>query len=76
METMEILANEHGLIRQFFDNLSLVRQKLEEGSYPSRSCLENGIEFVRCFADKCHHFKEKQILFLRLAQKQPGQSER
>ncbi len=73
METMEILANEHGLIRQFLDNLTLVGQKLEEGTYPSRACLEKGIEFARLFADKFHHFKEEQVLFVRLAQKKKGE---
>jgi hemerythrin-like domain-containing protein len=73
MNPLETLSNEHGLIRQFLDNLTLSAQKIEEGQYPSRAFFEIAIEFARTFADKHHHFKEEHVLFVRLAEKKKGE---
>ncbi len=73
MDPLETLSNEHGLIRQFLDNLSLAGQKIEEGQRPSRAFFEKAIDFARGFADKYHHFKEEHVLFVQLAQKKHGE---
>ena len=73
MNAIETLSNEHGLIRQFLDNLALAAEKMEEGQHPPREVFDKGIEFARTFADKFHHFKEEGVMFVRLAQKHGGE---
>lgn len=73
MEPLETLANEHGLIRQFLDNLSLAADNIENGRRPSVAFFEKGLDFARTFADSFHHFKEEHVLFVRLAQKKKGE---
>ena len=73
MNPLETLSNEHGLIRQFLDNLTLSAQKIEGGQWPSRAFFEIAIDFARTFADKYHHFKEEHVLFVRLAEKKRGE---
>lgn len=73
MDPIETLANEHGLIRHFVDNLALAAEKIEEGARPPREVFEMGVEFARTFADSFHHLKEEHVLFVRLAQKKKGE---
>ncbi len=72
MKPLEILSNEHGLIRQFLDNLALAVEKLEDEQRPPREFFENATQFARTFADKFHHIKEEHVMFVRLAQKKGG----
>jgi len=73
MDPLETLSNEHGLIRQYLDNLSMAGDKIENGQRPSAAFFEKAIEFARNFADKYHHIKEEHMLFVRLAQKRKGE---
>lgn len=73
MKPIETLANEHGLIRQFLDNLSMAADHIENGRRPSVAFFEKGLDFARTFADRYHHFKEEHVLFVRLAQRKMGQ---
>jgi hemerythrin-like domain-containing protein len=73
MEPLATLTNEHGLIRQFLDNLSLAANHIENGNRPSVAFFEKGLDFARTFADTFHHFKEEHVLFVRLAQKKQGE---
>jgi len=72
MQPIEELTNEHGLIRQFVDNLSLAADKIENGQRPSQAFFEKALDFARGFADSYHHFKEEHVLFVQLAQKRQG----
>ena len=72
MDAIEILVNEHGLIRQFVDNLSMAAEKLETGEQPPRQFFEKALEFGRNFTDRFHHFKEEYVMFAQLAQKKRG----
>ncbi len=73
MEILEMLVKEHGLIRQFLDNLHLAVEKIEGGEHPPREFFEKGVKFARNFTDKYHHFKEEYLLFGLLAMKKKGQ---
>jgi len=73
MDPIETLSNEHGLIRQFLDVLSMAAEKIETGQRPSEAFFEKGVEFARTFADHYHHFKEEHVLFVQLAQKKQGE---
>lgn len=72
MEGLDILIDEHGIIRQFLDNLVLSLKKMEQGTRPPKEFFENAVSFARDFTDKYHHFKEEYILFNRLAMKKKG----
>lgn len=61
MNPIETLSNEHGLIRQFLDNLTLASEMIENGKHPSEAFFEKGIEFARVFTDEFHHFKEEYV---------------
>ncbi len=73
MGPLEILSNEHGLIRQFLDNLALAVEKLEDEQRPPTEFFEKGVEFARTFADSFHHIKEEHVMFRRLAQNKGGE---
>ena len=72
MKPLEILANEHGVMRQFLDNLDLAVEKLKKDERPPKEFFENAVQFAKTFANELHHFKEEQVMFVRLAQKQNG----
>ena len=73
MDPIETLSNEHGLIRQYLDVLSIAAEKIEEDQHPSEAFFAKAVEFARTFADHYHHFKEEHVLFVRLAQKKRGE---
>jgi len=73
MKPIETLSNEHGLIRQFLDNLTLATEMIENGKHPSEAFFTKGIEFARVFTDEFHHFKEEHVLFVQVAQKKRGE---
>lgn len=73
MEPIQILTNEHGLIRQFLDNLAMAGEHIENGRRPSTAFFEKALEFATTFSDSYHHFKEEHVLFVRLAQKRQGE---
>jgi len=72
MNPLEILGNEHGLIRQALDSLSLAKEKLEAGERPKTEFFEKALEFARTFVLKYHHFKEEHVMFGLLAQRKNG----
>ena len=73
MDPLDTLSNEHGLIRQFLDNLTMAADHIENGRRPSTAFFEKAVEFGRGFADGYHHFKEEHVLFVRMAQKKRGE---
>lgn len=73
MQPIEELTNEHGLIRQFVDNLSMAADRIENGQRPSQAFFDKALDFAREFADSYHHFTEEHVLFVQLAQKQQGE---
>ena len=72
MDPIEILRNEHGLIRRFVDLLSVAVARLEVDDPPPRAFFDDGIEFVRNCSDGFHHKKEELVMFVQLAQKKNG----
>ena len=73
MHPIEILAEEHRLIRQALDSFSLATHKMEQGINPPAEFFEKAVEFARTFIDKRHHFKEEYLMFGRLAERHQGE---
>ncbi len=59
----QVLKEEHELILQALDALDRKITQLESGAAPDRAYFEKAVEFLRTFADKCHHGKEENLLF-------------
>ncbi len=73
MRPLDELRNEHGLIRQFLDNLDLAVEKMASDELPPREFFDKALQFSNVFADAFHHIKEEHVMFVRLAQKNNGE---
>jgi hemerythrin-like domain-containing protein len=73
MTALEILSDEHGLIRQYLDNLSFALEILEREGRPPKEFFEKMVDFSTNFANKYHHLKEEQQMFGLLAQSKGGE---
>jgi len=74
MQPLETLRNEHGLIRQFLDNLALAVAELESEKRPPKEFFEMAVLFARTFADTFHHIKEEHVMFVRLRSFMPSRT--
>ena len=63
MKPTEQLKEEHQAIKLMLRISEKVCEKLECGEEVNPEHLEQMIEFIRVFADKCHHGKEEDLLF-------------
>lgn len=63
MTPTEELKKEHEAIRAMLGILERVCAKLESGGQVNPVHLEQIVEFLKVFADKCHHGKEEDLLF-------------
>jgi hemerythrin-like domain-containing protein len=59
----QVLKDEHALILEALDALEHKISALEAGAVPDRAYFEKAVEFLRTFADRCHHGKEENLLF-------------
>lgn len=62
----QVLMAEHELILQALDALEKKVAAVQAGAAPDRAYFEKAVEFLRGFADKCHHGKEEELLFKRM----------
>lgn len=58
-----ILEAEHHVIQKIVGAMALLAEGLEAGKDPDPETLRSIVEFMRIFADKCHHGKEEVHLF-------------
>ena len=66
MTPTEILIDEHQLILRTLDSLEEGADRLDSGDNITAEFFLDAAEFVAGFADKCHHGKEEDILFVAL----------
>jgi len=59
----EMLEEEHHFIQKVVDAMTAVSERLEMGQEVEAEMLRNIVDFMRTFADKCHHGKEETHLF-------------
>jgi len=64
MTPTEILSGEHRLIVAVLDCLEEAAERLDDGDAVSPEFFLDAADFVAGFADKCHHGKEEDILFV------------
>jgi hemerythrin-like domain-containing protein len=63
MKPTEELSTEHQAILLMIRVLDKMSDRLESGGEVDTSHLEKAVEFIKVFADKCHHGKEEDLLF-------------
>lgn len=64
----QILVAEHELILQALEALGKRLDRMGDDPMPAdRVYIEKAVEFLRGFADKCHHGKEEDLLFTKMA---------
>jgi len=63
MRPTEQLKEEHNAIKLMLRILEKVCEKLESKEEVNPEHLEKIVEFIKVFADKCHHGKEEDLLF-------------
>lgn len=63
MRPTEILMDEHKAILRLLEVLRKFAENLNNGSSVSVDAMEKAVDFIRNFADRCHHAKEEYVLF-------------
>ena len=65
----QVLMAEHELILEALDALEKKVAAIQAGVAPDRAYFEKAVNFLRGFADKCHHGKEEHLLFKRMTER-------
>lgn len=68
--TIGMLMNEHQLILRMIAQMRGTAADLERGARLDPQFVPTVVDFMRTYADRCHHGKEEAILFRELAGKQ------
>jgi len=63
MEAIETLMSEHRIIERGIDALAAFADETRRRTSDDKQELGRFVEFIREFADACHHGKEEDILF-------------
>jgi len=63
MRPTEILKEEHQGIKVGLRILGRIADKLQAGESVPPEHMEQMVDFIRTFADRCHHGKEEDLLF-------------
>ena len=59
----QVLMDEHRGIELMLAALEREAPSLESGTGAAVELYETGVDCLRNFADRCHHYKEEQLLF-------------
>jgi hemerythrin-like domain-containing protein len=63
------LMTEHRLIQRVVGDMERMIADMEENMHVDSEAVDVVLDFFRTYADRCHHGKEEDILFARLAEK-------
>lgn len=63
MKATQILMEEHRVIERVISALELATERLAQGEQIDPSFFIDATDFIRGFADGCHHHKEEGVLF-------------
>jgi len=69
MKPTEILSSEHRVIEVAIDCLEQLSRNASNEKQLDREAAEQIVDFIRNFADECHHGKEEKQLFVMLGEK-------
>lgn len=63
MKATDVLKHEHRAIETVLDSLDRASDAVKEGKQVPSWIFADGLDFVRNFADRCHHGKEEDRLY-------------
>jgi hypothetical protein len=66
MTPTETLKHEHQIILLVLDAVEREMRQIQAGGPLDEARIEQMIDFIRNFADRCHHAKEETLLFARM----------
>jgi hemerythrin-like domain-containing protein len=66
MRATEILMNEHRVIEQMLSVVDAMADLALRTRTVNPQSAAQSIDFIRTFADRCHHAKEEDVLFVRM----------
>lgn len=66
MKPTDVLKEEHAGIKVMLAILGRMADRLEAGQEVDAAHLEQAVDFIRTFADRCHHGKEEDHLFVEM----------
>ena len=69
MKPTKILTDEHRVIEVVLDVLERITDQAKNESRLDRESAEQAVDFIRHFADECHHGKEETHLFTAMVKK-------
>ena len=69
MMPVEPLVEEHRIIERMIRVMSSKLDEIIKGGKVDASFIDTAVDFLRTYADRCHHGKEEDILFRDLARK-------
>lgn len=69
MRPTDILRHEHQVILKVLDAAEREARAIADGGAIDTARIGSILDFVRTFADGCHHAKEEDLLFVRLGEK-------
>jgi hemerythrin-like domain-containing protein len=67
MKATEILMDEHTVILRVIATLETAAQRVEQGQAVRPGFFVDAADFIKGFADGCHHKKEEGVLFKAMA---------
>lgn len=70
MQPIGPLMHEHRLIERMVALIQKQAKQLREGADPDSKFIADAVEFFRVYADRCHHGKEEDLLFVELRNKE------
>jgi hemerythrin-like domain-containing protein len=68
MNATQELMNEHRVIERVLNSLEIAAARLENGQPVRPEFFLSATDFIRGFADGCHHRKEEGVLFTRMSE--------
>ncbi|MGC8579792.1 MAG: hemerythrin domain-containing protein, partial [bacterium] len=66
MKATDMLMHEHRIIERMLNVLSNFSISLENKKRVSPESLKMCVDFIKTFADTCHHHKEEGVLFAKM----------
>ena len=63
MKATDVLSEEHRVIERVLNSLERATNRLENGEAVRPEIFLSAVDFIRGFADGCHHQKEEGVLF-------------
>lgn len=63
MNATETLSREHEVIKKILSALEVMAGRVESGGKLDAVSARDAVDFLRDFADRCHHAKEEGLLF-------------